>query len=458
MNYSITPPPLTKILEYIGKTQLKGMIVGLPLTPDLTCGPFSGQITPTTIAKVIREQTMMIDYYLAPKKIHDHLILTTLRECQTEAGLTPENFILAVCEEGQCHTLEETQAAADAMMMWQANPLAGMLMSKICGDIPTEVSEVPGRGLGLVAKRDINIGEVVALYPVDWAVMETDFEPARDDNQMPNAINAICGDQAKWGNIQALAFGIGNDNEPENKSQMVSDMEKNEGITTPLMREYGLNLDAPGAEKKNARTCVWADPRLEHTNPWMMAHMVNDGLFKPGMTVEQYIKVQKSFTKNYKSKAAIKKEATTMTLGLVCRARKKIQKGDEVVTHYGADYWFSGQHANMVSLEGEAKEACLRVDADNEKKKNEFVKDWKIDMINIHMRNMAAIGFTGTQHKGLGEDEWEEGIVPASEIQKMLLAEHQHVGFCLRDNRREDGTLHATKTQVPCLHYQTLRL
>ena len=438
----ITPPPLTKILEYLKRTHLKGMLAGLPITPDIHHGPFSGTITPTTMAVVIREQTMLIDFYLAPPKIQDHLILTTLRECQTGMGIMAEHFILEVMEEGQCHTLEETQAAAEAMMLWQANPLAGILMSKIAGECPVKVSKVPNRGKGLVASRDIDVGEVIALYPVDWMVKETDFKPAQDDNGLPRTINAIVGQQAQWGNLQCLAFGIGNENEPANCARMVAALIKNDGINTPMMREYGMNLDADGGSMKD-RTCVWADPTFKHECDWMLAHMSNDGMFTPGMTGDQYMKIQKSFRKPFKTKAEIKKMTTTMTLGLVCRARKKIRKGEEVVTHYGKEYWFNGEHARLVSLEGEELKKALADEVVADQKRNDFVKEWKIDMVNIHMMNLENLGFEGTETTG-------GAIWSAEKIRKKLIGNHHSVGFCLRDNEEFNRDGHK---QVPVIYY-----
>tara|TARA_R110000803_G_scaffold69876_1_gene132476 strand:- start:319 stop:1668 length:1350 start_codon:yes stop_codon:yes gene_type:complete len=429
----ILPIPMMKILEYTARSDIAFLVTkmreatGGSLPPiDIHNGPFSTDPTPTTIVKLVREQQMMMDYWQAPEKETDHGSLKMLRfmveYCVKDSGMLRGNdchttFLLAIMEEGQIKDIEETNRQAKAMMLFQSNPLAETLMNKVLGgDIPLSLEPDAFGGKGLVANRDIKIGEVVALYAVDWTVNEDVFEPDLPDNGLPKLINALCGSRAKFANLFCLPFGYGNASEPENMNKMIQSLEDYGGIVTTKMRSYGLNLDV--GMGTDERTCVWADPDFKHVNPWMIAHMANDGIFKKGMKATKYNQAVKIMS------------GTNMTLGLVCRARCAIKAGETVTTHYGADYWFSGKHAHMASLKGAALQKCITSEAEITAQKMRAVLEWKTDIVKHHinfLKNML------TSHDG---ERARDGVQLLRTLEHQIFrAGVEWVGICLETGK-----------------------
>tara|TARA_R110000803_G_scaffold193382_1_gene256313 strand:- start:315 stop:1688 length:1374 start_codon:yes stop_codon:yes gene_type:complete len=452
---SICPPALTKILEYISRTSLSTLLTAIlnkyatNIKVDSKSGPFTGKMTPTTMVVVTREQQLMIDYWMKPDCVlGDHNLLKLLRHALSQMG-DQQSMILSICDEGSVNSIEETLNQTNAMMMFQCNLLGQHLMERVLGyQIPCSIQEIPGKGRGLVANRDINPGEVVACYPCDWAVDETHFKEAKPNNGIPETYNFICGDRTKWGNLFCLTFGFGNDNEKRNQANMIKALKENAGITTDTMRCYGLNLDA---NETGERTCVWGDPTAEHENNWMLAHLANDGIMKKGMTQDQY---KQKIKRRPGDRGAEWCPETNITLSLVCRARRPIKKGDEIQTHYGDDYWFSGDHHMSAFYPEDSEEMKSFMEGEKEKNEEraEIINDWKTDAVKTHMDNMDCHATDAMAIDGATLDIVCQGADMWKALELTLLENLDEVGFTLTEENCSIGR------HRPLIHFRGNRV
>jgi hypothetical protein len=158
-------------------------------------------------------------------------------------------------------------------------------------------STIPSAGFGVFAKRDINDGELITLYPGDAVLM---------DNHKDN-------DDA----VMSVMFGSHIKQEDRNFDR----------VTTSFARGYEMEI--------NDNTSIIGDPNLGDYAAYL-GHFINDGASLD--CFDQ--KSREAYLKETLSKfnaAVLVFEGAHM--GAV--ATKKILKGEEVFLSYGEGYWLS---------------------------------------------------------------------------------------------------------------------
>jgi hypothetical protein len=208
------------------------------------------------------------------------------------------------------------------------------------GQCPVKVADIPGKGRGLVAKRDIKEGELVGIYPVDWVIYGDQHQEwikkqprERPDMKMPFE------DQHTWSMYNGL-LGEGDLYNKENFNMMEQSIRDNEGVITKELETYGytcLGQEAEDSEKwrgyDDVTSETWAHPKINHPNEWAVIHMGNDGLYTPGMTKDDYAELNKGCKTD---------GPVNINLDFICIAVRDIKAGEEIQDSYGENYWFNG--------------------------------------------------------------------------------------------------------------------
>jgi hypothetical protein len=268
----------------------------------------------------------------------DHL-LQSLRE--TYGGRLPAPAVLRAVMDCALRDHENQRFFIKSVMRAQND-------EKWCVDeCPIKIADIPGKGRGLVAKRDIKEGEIVGLYPVDWVMYgDQHFDYIK---KKPNECRKQGGklpfeDQHTWNMYNAL-LGTGDLYNEENFNLIEGMIRDNDGIITKELETYGYTSHgktAPENEQwrgyEDLVSETWAHPKIKHPNPWAIIHMGNDGVYYPGITKEEY-KAENSRN----GLSAIPGDfAVNINLDFVSIAVRDIKAGEEIQDSYGENYWFNG--------------------------------------------------------------------------------------------------------------------
>lgn len=217
------------------------------------------------------------------------------------------------------------------------------------GQCPIKVADIPGKGRGLVAKRDIKEGELVGLYPVDWVIYgDQHQEWIKKQPRERNGMKLPFEDQHTWSMFNGL-LGEGDLYNKENFNMMEQSIRDNEGVITKELETYGYTChgqDAEDSEKwrgyDDYTSETWAHPKINHPNEWAVIHMGNDGLYTPGMTKDDYERRAK-LNKGPRWRSSDRKcGPVNINLDFISVAVRDIKAGEEIQDSYGENYWFNG--------------------------------------------------------------------------------------------------------------------
>lgn len=221
--------------------------------------------------------------------------------------------------------------------------IQSVMKTQNCGDwgkgqCPVKVAYIPGKGRGIVAKRDIKEGEFVGIYPVDWVIYgDQHYEWIKKQPREREGLKLPVEDQHTWSMFNGL-LGHGDLFNKENFDKMEQSIRDNEGVITKELETYGYTChgqDAQESEKwrgyEDYTSECWACPNIKHPNEWAVIHMGNDGIYNCGMTKDDYEKVSEG-----------SKGDVNINLDFISVAVKDIKAGEEIQDSYGVNYWFNG--------------------------------------------------------------------------------------------------------------------
>ena len=266
-------------------------------------------------------------------------LLKSLRE--TYGGRLPAPAVLRVVMDCALRDHENQRFFIQSVMMAQND---GDWMKDEC---PVKIADIPGKGRGLVAKRDIKAGELCGIYPVDWVIygdQHWDYIKKRPREARKDGLKLPFEDQHTWSMYNAL-LGSGDLFNEENYKMVEGLIRDNGGIITKELETYGYTSHGKtGPESQRWRgyedlvSETWAHPKIKHPNPWAIIHMGNDGVYHPGITKEEYNRENNK----HGLKSTNGDSAVNINLDFISVAVRDIKEGEEIQDSYGENYWFNG--------------------------------------------------------------------------------------------------------------------
>ena len=299
--------------------------------------------TGDTLMEVWPKYCMIWDHVKNPR--NKDPLLDSLRK--TYGGSIPPIYILRPLMGCATRNHESQKVMIDSVQFTQNQP---------GGDqCPIKVADIPDKGRGLIAKRDIKMGEVVGIYPVDW-VMPGELHSKHIQAQP--IVPGMKASEKRWPFTDAHTWsmyngllGHGDPYNPESAEMIEKEIKENKGVVPKTLETYGYTSHgdpAPETEQwRGSEDLVsecWAHPFVNHKNKWAVIHYGNDGLYKPGITKEEY----DADGEKHRQQVLMNESGTTgpqptnINLDFLCIATRDIAEGEEIQDAYGSNYWFNG--------------------------------------------------------------------------------------------------------------------